>query len=59
MRAGPGGMSTGGSQLSAQAIIEGWMRCERHGVLWQGIRKPTVMVVSAGVRWAVEGGCGG
>lgn len=44
------GRCNGGSQLRAQALIPGWTRWERQGVEWQGVRKPTVMVVGAGGR---------
>ena len=35
----------------------GKTRCERHGVLWQGIKKPTVMVESAREVGVVEFDC--
>lgn len=38
-------MWSGGSHVRAQARISAWTRCERQGVEWQGIRKPTVIVV--------------
>lgn len=50
MRAAPGGMCRGGSQVSAQALIPGWTRWERQGAEWQGVRKPTVMMDGAGAR---------
>ncbi len=46
----PGGMSSGGSQVSAQALMPRWTRCERQGVEWHGVRKPTVIVEGAGGR---------
>lgn len=42
--------SRGGEQVRAQAWMEGWTRWERQGVLWQGVRKATVMVEGAGER---------
>lgn len=36
--------------------MEGCTRCDRQGVLWQGIRKPTVIVDEAGGRDEKVGG---
>ena len=50
-----GGRCSGGEQDRAQAFREGWMRWERQGVEWQGVRKAIVVVVVWGV---VEGAAG-
>lgn len=35
----PAARWSGGSQVRAQAVRVRWMRCERQGVEWQGMRK--------------------
>lgn len=45
-----GGRWRGGSQVRAQAFRERWMRWERQGVEWQGVRKAMVVDV---VGWEV------
>ena len=44
----------GGWHVRAHARMEGWMRWERQGVLWQGRRNAIVVIGVAG-----EGGAGG